>query len=123
MQRTGLPESKSPELRMAIALRDKANDIAKVKIHKPHWMVRDEARKIRRRFKHLANLTTKQRSYREKGRQALLTIQRVLVERQKRQAELLKGLQQKEQKTETGIVLPSGRQVAEVLTGARGEGN
>jgi hypothetical protein len=68
-------------------------------------------------------MTTAHRSRFENLRQARLTIDRARISTQRRIGDLSTGLQEKERKTELGIVLPSGRQmIGDILT-AQGKGD
>ncbi len=113
------PSAVSPELKAAIEIQNKANDIANVKSRKPRWQERQEAHAVRRELKHDAVLTKKQRSRAEQARQIRLTADRERIARTKRVGELLKGLPETERTTETGIVLPSGVDIGKVLTRVR----
>jgi hypothetical protein len=111
------PEPVSPELQAAIDLQNKANRIAEVKSRKPRLVLRAEANKVRRELKHDAGMTTVQRSRFERLRQAQLIVDRARIATAKRIGDLLNGLQDKERKTELGIVLPSGKQIGDILAG------
>lgn len=106
----------TPELQAAIKLQNKANTIAEVKSRKPRAVLRAEANAVRRELKHDAQATKKQRSRIERIFQAKLTYQRAQIAMQKRIGDILNGLSDKERKTDLGIVLPSGRQIGEILS-------
>ena len=106
----------TPELLAAIEIQNKANLIAKVVSKKPRAVRRAEDRSVARELKHDAQMTTKQRSYFERTRQALLTIARAKNAARKRANDILQGVQDKEQVTALGVVLPSGRQVGDILS-------
>lgn len=106
----------SKELRAAIELVNTANRAAKVESRKPRWMMRLEAREVVRELKRDSMLTRAQRSRAEATRQIRLALDRAKAAAIKRAGEILKGLNDKEQKTELGIVLPSGKQIGEVLS-------
>lgn len=109
----------SKELRAAIELHNKANEIAKVESRKPRWQQRQEARAVKAELQHDAGMTTKQRSRFERIRQANLAFKRELIARRRRVGELLAGLPENERKTELGIVLPSGADIGKVLSRVR----
>lgn len=109
----------SPELRAAIEIQNKANAIAKVESSKPRWLMRQEARAVVAELQYDAQMTKKQRSRFERIRQANLTLKRELNAKRKRVGEILAGLPATEQKTELGIVLPSGADIGKVLTRVR----
>lgn len=115
MKRFTYPVSR--ELQASIDLQNKANTIAEVKSRKPRAVLRAEARAVRRELKHDAGMTKAQRSRAERIYQAKLTYQRARIAIEKRIGDILSGLQDKERKTELGIVLPSGRQIGDILAG------
>jgi hypothetical protein len=107
----------APELSAAIQLQNKANRIAKVESRKPRAAKRAEANAVRRELKHDGQMTTARRSRAEQLRQARLTYERARGATVKRVGDILAGLPGKERTTELGVVLPSGRQIGEVLAG------
>ena len=117
MQRRRVKISK--ELRAAIDLQNKANQIAKVTSRKPRWKMRQEARIVVRELKHVAQMTKKQRGRYETLQQARLAANRARDAARKRIGEILAGLPANEKKTELGIVLPSGADIGKVLTRVR----
>ena len=114
MKRFAYPVSR--ELRAALKLQAIANEEAKIMPKKGRAAQRAEANAVRRELKHDAQMTTARRSRFENLRQAQLTAQRAAIATRKRIGDVLSGLQEKERKTELGIVLPSGRQIGELLT-------
>lgn len=105
----------SKELRAAIELQNKANEIAKVQSRRPRWMLRAEANQVRRELKRDGMLTTAKRARDEALRQARLTVQRARIAAQKRAGEILAGLSSEEKTTEMGIVIPAGEQIGKLL--------
>ena len=114
MKRFAYPVSR--ELRSALKLQAVANKEAKIAPKKGRAVLRAEANAVRRELKHDAQMTTAHRSRFEQLRQARLTAQRAAIATHKRIGDVLSGLQDKERKTELGIVLPSGRQIGDILT-------
>ena len=113
MKRFAYPVSR--ELRAALKLQAIANEEAKIMPKKGRAAQRAEANAVRRELKHDAQMTTAHRSRFENLRQVRLTTQRAAIATRKRIGDVLSGLQEKERKTELGIVLPSGRQIGELL--------
>ena len=114
MKRPTYPVSR--ELRSALKLQAIANKEVKIVPKKNRAIQRAEANTVRRELKHDAQMTTAHRSRFENLRQVRLTTQRAAIATRKRIGDVLSGLQEKERKTELGIVLPSGRQIGEILT-------
>jgi hypothetical protein len=114
LKRYAYPVSK--ELRAALKLQAIANKEAKIVPKRGRAVLRAEANAVRRELKHDAQMTTAHRSRFENLRQVRLTTQRAAIATRKRIGDVLSGLQEKERKTELGIVLPSGRQIGEILT-------
>ena len=108
----------SKELRASIEIQNKANRIAKVGSRQPRWMKRAEANTVRRELKHVAQMTSPQRSRYEKLRQVKLFADRAQIALRKRVGEILTGLPGEERKTELGIVLPSGVEIGKILSRA-----
>ena len=113
------PVKKSPELLAAIELQNTANRMAKVESRKPQRVIREEAGRVRKEIMHDATMTKKQRSRAERIRQVNLAAKRELIKARERVGAILAGLPANEQKTELGIVLPSGAEIGKVLSRVR----
>jgi hypothetical protein len=109
----------SKELRAALKLQAIANKEAKIEPKRGRAALRAEANIVRRELKHDAGMNAKRRSRAEHVYQIKLTMQRAKIALNKRIGDILTGLADKERKTDLGIVLPSGKQIGDILSNVK----